>query len=169
VTNGALNQSITYQNLLDLLLVANSAVVGSDLFQAVRVKAVECWATPILGQVATVEVVYDGNTAGMIGDQRIHTDSSMGIEPAHIIARPAPRSLAAMFQESSANPAFFIDVPAGAVVDVLLSFKQPMLGNAVAAQNALVGATIGAVYARGLDGLAVATSKALPPTGVQSI
>jgi hypothetical protein len=169
VTNAALNQSISFQNLLDLLLMATSATTGADLFQAVRVKAVECWSTPALGSVATVQVVYDGNVAGMIGDQRIHTDSSMGIEPAHVLARPAPRSGAALFQESSANPAFYIDVPQGSVIDVLLSFKQPMLGSAVGTQNPLVAATTGALYARGLDGLGIATSKAPPPGGISAI
>jgi hypothetical protein len=169
VSNGAVAQSITFQNLLDLLIMATSATTGADLFQAVRIKAVECWCTPALGSVSTVEVVFDGGTAGMVGDQRIHTDSSMGIEPAHVLARPAPRTGAALFQESNANAAFFLDVPQGAVVDVLLSFKQPMLGNAVGTQNPLVAATTGAIYARGLDGLAVATSKLLPPTGVNNI
>jgi len=169
VTTSAIAQSVTFQNLLDLLIMATSATTGADLFQAVRVKAVECWSVPALGTVTTVEVVFDGNVAGMFGDQRIHTDSSMGLEPAHVLARPGPRTGAALFQESNANPAFFLDLPQGAVVDVLLSFKQPMLGNAFGTQNPLVGATTGAIYARGLDGLAVATSKFQPPTGVNVI
>jgi hypothetical protein len=169
VTNTAVGQSITFQNLLDLLIMATSATTGADLFSAVRIKSVECWTTPILGTVSTVEVVFDGNTVGAIGDQRIHTDSSMGIEPAHIIARPRPKSTAAMFQESGAIAAFFLTVPTGTVVDVNLSFKQNMLGSGVATQNALVAATTGAVYARGLDGLPLATTKLAPPSGVATI
>jgi len=163
--NSAFAGAITFQNLLDLLGFAATATVGYDLFYAVRMRAVECWALPILGQATTVEVVYDGNTAGSVGDQRIHTDSSMGIEPAHIVARPAGRSGAALFQESSANQAFYLNVPSGAVVDVMLSFTAPMQGQSVPMQNALVAATAGALFFRGLDGLGAATSKLLPVVG----
>jgi hypothetical protein len=163
VTSSAFAGNITFQNLLDTLLVATTTIQGADLFSAVRLKFVEVWALPVLGNVSTVQVIYDGNAVGAVGDQRVHTDSSMGIEPAHVRARPGTRTTGAAFQESSTNIAFYLNVPTGSVVDVSLSFKQNLLNGAVIAQNALVGATAGAQYLRGLDGLAVATTKFPPP------
>jgi hypothetical protein len=163
VANAAYTGTLTYQNLLDTLLVATSAVAGSCLFTAVRIRYVELYAVPILGQAATVQLVFDGQTVGAAGDQRVITDTSMGIEPAHLKGRPQARSGASLFQVSSATAAFYLSIPAGTVVDVGLDFKQALLGGTVACQNALVGATPGAQYLRGLDGLAIATTKLAAP------
>jgi len=160
--NASFAAGITWADLLDTMLVAASAVAGYDQFFSVKIRAVEVWATPLLGSATTVSVIFDGSTVGLVGDQRLHTDTSMGIEPAHVRAVPAPRSLAADFQLSSTNIAFFLSAPQGAVIDLELTFVQSAAAQAQAAQNALVGATIGAPYWRGLDGLGVATSKFTP-------
>jgi len=167
VANAAVGQVVTYQNLLDLFLVATTAVAGFDLFATVKIRAVEVWADAVVGNAATVSVSFDGGTAGSVGDQRWHTDTSMGIQPAHVKARPSAKALCSNYQLSSNAAAFYLACPTGAVVDVELSYVQ-ILGSAVAAQNALVGATPGAFYTRGLDGLAVATTK-LTPVGLSSI
>jgi len=160
--NASFAAGITWADLLDTMLVAASAVAGYDQFFSVKIRAVEVWASPLLGSATTVSVIFDGGTVGLVGDQRLHTDTSMGIEPAHVRAAPAPRSLAADFQLSSTNIAFFLSAPQGAVIDLELTFVQSAAAQAQAAQNALVGATIGAPYWRGLDGLGVATSKFTP-------
>ncbi len=153
----------TFQNLLDTMLVATTATTGFDLFQAVRVRRVRVWAVPVIGGSASVSVEFAGSTTGVVGDQSIHSDTSMGIQPAHVDARPSVRSLASDYQVSSASVAFNIQHPAGAVIDVELSFRGNTFGiAATAAQNALVGATAGVVYLRGLDGLATATSNYVP-------
>lgn len=157
ITRGAINQSITFQNLLDTFLVATSAVAGSNVFQTVRVRSVKVWALPALGAASSVVVEFAGITAGVIGDQAYHSDTSMGIQPAHVVARPAARSLAADYQLNSAAIAFNLTCPTGSVVDVDLTFRGTF-GTAVAEANALVGATAGAFYLRGLDGLATAGS-----------
>jgi len=161
VTNAAILANITYQNLLDTILVAATATTGFDVFQSVKIRRVRVWAVPILGQATSVSVEFAGTTAGLTGDQVIHTDTSMGIQPAHVDARPNVRSLASNYQVSSANLAFALTCPSGSVVDVELSFRA-QYNVAVAAQNALVAATAGAFYLRGLDGLGVATSKFTP-------
>jgi hypothetical protein len=143
---------ITFQNLLDLVLVASGTTSAVDLFEAVRVNSVEIWAIAALGTPTTVVLEFDGTTTGAAGDQRTHTDTSMGVQPAHVKARPDRLTQAGQFQASSANVAFLVDVPAGAVIDVSLTLRQPVNGTAVAAQNPLVGATAGVVYYRGLDG-----------------
>lgn len=152
---------ITFQNLMDLINVALTTVTAAQLFRTVRIRKVSVWAVPALGTSATCEVVYIAGTTGFAGDLKIHTDTSMGIQPAHVSAKPAARSAAALFQESAATVAFSLTCPAGAVVDVELTFRG--VPNAfVATQNAPVGVTAGAWYYRGLDGLAKAGTNFLP-------
>jgi len=161
-TNAVVDTFITFQNLLDTLLMATSAVAGFDLFRLVKIRKVEIWAVPVIGNATSITLQYNGVTAGAVGDQQLHTDTSMGIQPAHVSARPSPRCLAADFQPSSSAAAFSLTCPAGSVVDVSLSFRGAF-ATPVAVQNALVAASVGGVYLRGLDGLAKATSEFVPP------
>jgi len=159
VTNAAqLEQPITYQNLLDLILFLTSATAPYDVFTSVKVRAVELWAAPLLGSAVTTTVRFVGETAGSIGSLKTVTDTSMGVQPAHVKARPGANTLASMFQVSSGAVAFDLTCPTGTVVDVELSYKN-LPGIAVAAQNVSVGATVGILAYRGLDGLGAATSK----------
>jgi len=162
ITNAAQQQtSITFQNLLDTINVALTTVTAADLFQAVRVREVEMWATPVVGGATSVQVEFNGSVAGIIGDTVIHTDTSMGIEPAHVRARPAARSGVALFQASVADQAFALTCPSGTVVDISLTFRgRPDVF--APTQNAPVGATAGAWYYRGLDGLAAGATQFLP-------
>jgi len=162
VTNTTVGQAITYQNLLDTLLMAATTTTGFDMFEAVKVRSVEAWCDQTAGNAATIQVIFDGVSVGSVGDQRMHTDTSMGIQPAHVKCRPSSKSLASLFQLSSNNTAFYIGCPSGTVVDVELTFVQSTTLTAVATQNVLVGAVPGAPYWRGLDGLATATTKFTP-------
>jgi hypothetical protein len=159
VTTSAIAQDITYQNLLDVWNVATAAAVAYDLFHAVKVRRLRLWSLPVLGNAATVTASFDGAVVGAVGDQVVHTDTSMGIEPAMVDCKPAVRSSAALFQPSSADGAFNLLCPAGTVVDVALTFKQSFEAAPLATQNPPAAATVGFVYLRGLDGQAVATSK----------
>jgi hypothetical protein len=158
VTNSAFSGSITYQNLLDIFNVAASAITAFDLFTAVKIRSVEIWANGLTNSAVTATVTFDAGV-GIPGDTKVHTDSSMGIEPAHVLARPARMSLPALFQSSSNAVAFQLTVPVGAVVDLSLSLRNPLTASAVATQAAPAGALAGATYVRGMDGLPVATSK----------
>jgi len=161
--NSAFASDVTFQNLLDILnIVTVTAVSAADLFTAVKVKAVEVWANGITNTTVQVVVIFDDTVLGAQGDQKIHQDSSMGIEPAHVRAVPSRQSQSAQFQASSANKAFFLNAPQGAVVDLELSFRNPFAGLSVATQNPPAGGTAGAIYMRGLDGVAAAASKFTP-------
>jgi len=153
---------VTFQNLLDTMLVATTATVAADLFQAVKIRRVRIWGMPAVGSSASVSVEYSGVTAGIVGDQAIHTDTSMGVQPAHVDARPTARCLCADYQVNSSNAAFLITGPAGSVIDVEASFRSQYAVLNALAQNATVAATAGVQYLRGLDGLAVATSNFVP-------
>jgi hypothetical protein len=158
----AFSGQITYQNLLDIYNLATSAVTATALYTAVKVKAIEVWANGLTNSSATVTILFDGAVLGAIGDQKIHTDSSMGIEPAHVRAVPGRMTQAAQFQEATANNAFRLICPIGAVLDLELSYRNPLIGSVVATQNAPAGASPGAVFVRGMDGVAAAGSSFLP-------
>jgi len=166
VCSSAVNQNITFQNLLDTILMTTSATAPFDLFFNVKLRRVKAWALPALGSQSSISITFDGIAAGFVGDRKFHTDTSMGIEPAHVSCSPAPDTLAAKWQVSSSANAFNIIAPGGTVVDVDLSFRADAYGTAVAAQNASVGATIGIVAYRGLDGLPSATTKFGVPPGL---
>jgi len=134
----------------------------------VRLKAVEVWGIAALGTPASVTVIFgDTNNVGQYGDQQIHTDTSMGVEPAHVLARPKAKTGTALFQDgASANIAFVLVCPSGSVIDLMLEFvSNPALVNTASA--ALVAATPGAWYYRGLDGLAKAATNlpSVAPSG----
>jgi len=154
--------TITYQNILDTILVATSTTTGSDVFQAVKVRRVEIWGMPAIGSAGTVSVEFSGAVAGSQGDQQIHTDTSMGVQPAHVAAKPSRQSLASMYQTSSSAAAFNVRVLAGSVVDVHVTFRGHFASN-ISAQNALALATAGAFYLRGLDGLSNSAPSNFPP------
>lgn len=158
----AYSNNITFQNLLDGILIAATATQGYHLFQAVRLVYVEMWKMPLSAvtsatEASTIIVEFDGTTGGWAGDQKIHEDTSMGISPAHLKAVPSNTSLAGKFAPSSSAVAFRLDVPAGTVIDVMLDYVgQYNAGVTVA--NALVGATAGGIYLRGLDGQPIAST-----------
>lgn len=155
--------AVTFDNLLDTVLVANSAVAGSQLFQTAKIRRVRVWGMPAVGSASSVSVEFSGINNGVAGDQIIHTDTSMGVQPAHVDARPNVRCLASMYQLASAATAFTLSCPAGSVIDLELSFRGYAFGVAPdAVANALVGATAGVVYLRGFDGLATAASNFVP-------
>jgi hypothetical protein len=149
--------------------MTTSATAPYDLFKMVKMKAIKVWALPVLGQTSSVTVIFDGVTAGSQGDRKVHTDTSMGIEPAYVSAQPSAKSLASMYQLSSGAECFFLDCPAGAVVDVMLDFISDTLGTAVAAQNPSVGATVGIIAFRGLDGAPLVSTYFAVPAGLTQI
>lgn len=167
VSNAAFGGNLTFQNLLDTILIGTSTTTLADLFYAVRVNSIELWTLPVIGGASTVNLTFTGATVGAVGDLKLHTDTSMGIEPAHVKARPDRLTQAGQFQPSSTDVAFTLNCPSGTVIDVSMTLRNPIEGNNVASQNAGVAAVAGTVYYRGLDGKAVATTT-LPIVGAFS-
>jgi hypothetical protein len=157
VTAAVQNQQITFANLLETILLATTAVAPYDLFEAVRIRRVRVWGQANLGTPSTVSVRYSGTSTGSVGDFCLHSDTSLGVEPARVNAAPNRRSQASQFQVASNTVAFLLGCPAGSIVDVALTFRsQP--GFTLAATNASIGAPVGSTFYRGLDGLAVAAT-----------
>jgi len=155
------DQNVTFQNLLDIFLIGSGAAALTDLFNAVKIRKIEIWAVPVIGGSTTVSVTFVGTVAGLFSQSKTVTDTSMGVQPAHISAVPSRLAPTAQWQQSEAADAFQLTAPTGAVVDLELSFSS-RYNNGIAAQNAGVAVTAGNLYVRGFDGLAAAASKAVP-------
>jgi hypothetical protein len=159
--------AVQFIDLLDTRLVATTATAGFRLFEAVRIERVRVWGIAAIGTSTSVSVeFYDP-----LGDQKLHTDTSIGVQPAFVDAVPAALSRSAQWNTGdTAAAAFVITCPAGAVIDLHLAFRAnlaPFANGAVV--NALVGATAGTQYIRGMDGLAVATSNFTPEYSTAAI
>jgi hypothetical protein len=164
VIAAAATTAISFQNLLDTIILATTNVLGYDVFDIVRIRSVEVWSQSAIGTPSTVTVSYSTAT----GDRSIHTDTSLGIKPAYIKAVPSAKSLASFWQVSAAGVAFTVTCPAGSVVDVSLSYKTSEIAP-VAANAALVAANVGDIFYRGLDGLALAGTNFPPINGVNVV
>ncbi len=164
-TSDATNVAITFADLLDTVLIATTATAGYDLFDVVKIKRISVWAQgTTLGSPVTAQVVFPASTN--VGDATIHTDTSLGLKPAYVVCRPSQKSLSSFWNTSSGTTAFTLTCPTGSIIDVHLSFKTSSK-NPAAAQAALVAATAGEMYFRGLDGNATASTQFQPPTGIQ--
>jgi len=158
--------AITFNNLLDTINIATTAILASRLFRFVKVSRLRMWVMPSIGTSETCTVIFNGNTLGQQGDFIAHTDSSMGVEPAFLDVAPNRKALVSDFQPASSNTAFTLWLPVGAVIDCHLVFKGAVDGIGVAVLNAPIGATAGATYWRGLDGQQTASSDFVVPLGI---
>jgi hypothetical protein len=161
--------TVSFTDLLDCLLVATTTTQVFQQYDFVRVRCVEVWcASTTLGVPITVGVQFNGGSSnGLVGDGRQISDTAMGSEPAHVRARPDPRSQAGQWNtNNSTSSAFTVVTPNNSIVDVTCDYMN-VVSAPTLAQNVAVGATIGQFYYRGLDAIAFATTKYPPITGAQ--
>ncbi len=151
---------VTFANVLDGIIVATTTTNAVQLFDQVRIHGVEVWAVGTGTAPTTVQCTFSGNVLGASGNARVYSDTSVSIQPAHILARPDPLSQTAQWQPYNTNTAFRLNVPAGAIVDVIVSYRND--DSAPTGTAAVVAATAGEVYYRGLDSLAIATTNYVP-------
>lgn len=163
ICNTAGASAITYQNLLDAVLVAATTIAGYDMFDVCRVKFVEMWQERIQSNTPlTISCTFPGQSGAVAGNGRVIADTAMGTEPAHVYGKPAKLAGASLWQGSSSLTAFALQVNVGTVIDVGITYKSAADVAPLAAQNALVAAAPGQLYYRGLDGLPIATTKYTP-------
>jgi len=159
---------ITYTNLLDAILLSTSATVGYQVFDVVKIRAVEVWSYSPSGTV-NINLAFIGGTLGAIGDEVQHTDVSMGIEPAYIFAVPDARSQCSTFQPTTSAAAFNLYCQSGTIIDLHLTYRSAMKADTPQqTQLGLVGAAPGAIYYRGFDGQPTASTK-FNPLGTQQV
>jgi hypothetical protein len=164
-------ENITWRNVLDCILFSTTSTVAYDLFEAVKVREVRVWtpsgavgSTTLPPIPTTASIEFLDSTLGALGDQKIHSCTSVGIEPAFVRGRPSAKSQASQWHNSSATIAFQLNAPVGSVVDVDCTFRATYGGN-ISAQNNGTGLTVGAIYMRGLDGNPASSSRYIPSYG----
>lgn len=159
--------NITYINLCDAINVATAATTAYQLFDFVRVVGVEMWTIAAVGLNATLTLNFSGQTPGLVGDSDQYTDTSMGIEPAHIRARPSPKCTASTWQPgSNSGTAFSVKSDTAGIIDVILQYRVNEAYLPATVANAPAGLSAGNIYYRSLDGVALGT---FTPLGVVNV
>lgn len=161
-TNAVSTANITAQNLLDIYLIhAANATTGVRLFESIRLKRVRIWAVSITSNVpVTIEMEWISNNLNSGGPSRPMTDTSLGsATPAHLDLVPPAGSTADLWQDLGSNAILFsVNLPTNALIDVELDGVIANGNTGTSSQNAIVTGTVGTIYMRGLDGLAVVAS-----------
>lgn len=161
--------SITFNSLANSIIIATSATAGVCLYDAVRIKSVEITATPAQGTYGTVRVSWPGVTVGTTGSTNYRSSTSDGILPAYVKMSPPRGSQAGQWQPAASGAVAFTlssllqgttALICTVYVDVEFAMNEDV--GSLAAGNALLAATAGQVYYRGLDGLAIATTQFYP-------
>ncbi len=171
-TNSTANL-ISWTNLLDAVAFATSSTVLYELFDYCRIKMVEMWAVQSNGQVLTIGVDFGNVLQGYQGAGNSYEATTMGNAiPAHLVARPDPKSQAAQWHSADSSTAFHIRTSGGSattIVDVALEFRNSQVTNPVVVAGGAAGATTGEFYWRGLDGNPIGSTAWTPLTGPNTI
>lgn len=160
----ATTSTITWANIMDTVVFASTSTTVYDLFYSARLHSVDVWLPPQVAGVATsaqMSLAFDSPSQG---DQRLWVCYS-GPNGGYMRARPSMHSINGLtWQNSSSIGGFTVNnCPVGALIQLNITFRTRMgPGSAVAASQAASGATAGTVYFRGMDGLALASTK-FPP------
>ena len=155
--NAATTQTISWRQLLDCVVMASSSTVGQDLFYSAKLHYVEVWtpATQAGVSYGGPSLAFDSPSQG---DQKVY-NIPIGPQGGYCKCVPSKRSINAWtWQASSSVTCFTLNsFSVGTFIRLSVTFRARM-GSAVTAANALSGATTGAIYLRGLDGQAKASS-----------
>jgi hypothetical protein len=152
----ALTFSVLRASLLDLFVMAETAVSAGRIFEAVKVRRVRIWGNaPGAGAVAT-------RTSGVqwqstYSPSKVVSDSGSGATyGARISTKPPAMSLAGFWSLTGVNETdalFVLQLNQGDVVDLDLTFRvqNNIFGTDVPAAVTVIGATVGTVYCLALD------------------
>ena len=160
----ASTSTVTWAMIMDTVVFATTTTTLYDLFYSVRLHSVELWLPPAQAGIATsaqASIAFDSPTQG---DQRLWVCYA-GPNGGYLKAKPSAHSLNGLtWQNSSAVGAFTVNnLPVGALVQLNVTFRTRMgPGSAIAAAQAGSGLQVGVVYFRGMDGLAISSTK-FPP------
>lgn len=154
--------TVTAKYILDLMYIATSSTAGYCLWDAFRIRFVEIRYGGTSPVPLYAAIQYVGNTGGTQGDYRNHSATSMGVTPMMIHAAPAKTSTASTWQGNSNSVVMELDLPQSAVVDLVFDVRTDDRQTPTAVTYAVVGATAGQLYYRGLDGVAGPASNLAP-------
>jgi len=162
-------------------LISTCTVVSTQAtqyFDAVRLISVELWSgQDVSGGVnipTTVSVIFNGNVAGVLGNDVSFTDTAIGAtRVAHVKASPPTQSQTAQWQSGVTNGPgnnllFTFAVPEYSVIDITAEFSVPSQLRTSNNTVTLSGATavLTGVYYLALDnnaGAGLSVGNALPP------
>lgn len=146
--------TITGRDLFDLVCMATTTTTASQLYESVRIQAVEIWG-PMASDLkpVTVDITWPDNTS--IGSpQVVHSDTSMGSSfGAHVRSSPPSWGASSLWQLREATATqFILNGPVNSVVDVTLDLVlQQQSALAATVSHAVSGASVGVIYVRALD------------------
>jgi len=132
---------------LGALIVVGTVVNTSAtlLFDAVKVRKIEIWAgQPPSGGVSTISIAWTGSIAGIMGDQKVVSDTSIGADRvAYICSKPPKNSQVAQWQQTDnsgigTNTLFQLNLTTNAIVDVHLNLRLPF-GTRTSANTVALG------------------------------
>ena len=156
VVNATTTQTISWRQLLDTVLMATSSTVGADMFYSARLHYIDVWTPPsTYVQLGAPSIAFDSPSQG---DQKVY-NIPVGPQGGYCRCKPSLTTLNGLTWQSSSSVTCFTlnSFSVGTYLRLSVTFRARQ-GSAVAAQNALSGAVAGALYLRGLDGQAKATS-----------
>jgi len=148
--------------LLSQIVVATSATATTRILGAVRIREIEMWAPGGLGTAGggtsqiQVALEWFGITNSYQNSEKV-SDVSMGIDNAHLLARP-PRGSTPDFwinqggMSDTTNTLFSLNGPLGTVVDLVMDIVLVDDEAASAGPTLAGGMTTGTVYYNYLDG-----------------
>lgn len=145
ITSGQIQVS----DLLRSYFIATTSTIGYSILAAVKVKRVEVWGA-MASDLSPITVSVEFNSDGVeTGARKVsHSDSSMGVTPAFVSAKPVKDSIAGKWQgENSTQNLFLVTCSANSIMDihVTLVFKndEDPSGN-----FGISGAVAGKLYCR---------------------
>lgn len=160
--------TISAISLGDLWCFATAANAAYQVAEFVRIRKVEMWCSPPSTLApTTISVDWVGSTTGAFGNSRKIIDTTIGFEPAHVVAKPPEGLQTGQWLSASANVNVCqIQYAAGTVIDLTYDIVVRDNGSVQTVSGGVAGATIGANYVRALDST---TTGALIPVGLATI
>jgi len=155
VCTTASTYTITKKNILQLYVMAATAVTSFRLWRSARVISVEIWNQPIALGGANLETSVSGIGSG---PENVKSSFASGVTPAHIRWSPVPLSQNGLWFETGTNEndgLFAIVLNSSqAVIDVTLEVIFADQFDGQQAGEVPAGAAAGGIYMDYLDGIA---------------
>jgi hypothetical protein len=148
--------TVTWTDLMNLLVMASSATVGYTIYDAIKLRKVKAYMLPCVNtsstgvSIAPLKVIMNGNAGGTSFGSDRTVQAYPGQNGAKVSIKPTP-PLDDWVNTGNASAAFSVYGPVGVVVDIHLTIQ--LRGGITAAPTALTstGASTGAVYGNYLD------------------
>jgi hypothetical protein len=157
--------SLTRADLLNHLVVNTSANANARIISGFKLNRFEVWGPGSSAfALGTVSVEWTST----YGPSKVVSDTSMTIDPGHIVATPPPQSLASFWSltgSSESDVIAILNFPANSVVDMNYEVIFQNLETPVSVATVAAG-TVGNLYMLPLFGI---VSNALVPTSYNTI